>query len=282
VIVMLVNNQKNDTVPTYWPTKPNGRISVGNFYVLKLKNSSSSTSQTTSILSLKSLARGERRTIYHLYFTDFTQEGVPSSVETFVSFIDAVSSVKRHVENELRELNRSSTISAEQSPSTNNGHRAERSRSIGRPNGLMDMTNRLRAVSTSSHQSLIEQTAIWRKKLSFSSSNTSSSSASQNVPSQASINGRPKTAVFYALSRTPSNQTDSPLTIVHCADGARESGVYVLVEVLIRCIENNMNVEIAQVLRQLRHQRMCLINNASQYRFIHLLVVDFLKKSRLI
>lgn len=31
-----------------------------------------------------------------------------------------------------------------------------------------------------------------------------------------------------------------PLTVVHCTDGATESGVYILVEVLIRCIESNV------------------------------------------
>lgn len=39
---------------------------------------------------------------------------------------------------------------------------------------------------------------------------------------------------FLTLNALPS------LTVVHCTDGASESGVYVLVEVLLHCIENNV------------------------------------------
>jgi protein tyrosine phosphatase len=73
-----------------------------------------------------------------------------------------------------------------------------------------------------------------------------------------------------------------PPTIVHCGDGATESGVYLLVEILIHCIENNVNVDIAQVLKALRQQRMCLIRNVDQYRFCHSVLANFFDRSRLI
>lgn len=64
---------------------------------------------------MKSISRSEKRNIYHLYCADFTEDGVPSSEDAFLGlfflnlliflgFIDAVNSVKRHVQNERREM----------------------------------------------------------------------------------------------------------------------------------------------------------------------------------
>ncbi|KAI1722797.1 protein-tyrosine phosphatase domain-containing protein [Ditylenchus destructor] len=286
VIVMLVNPhqiQKSDTIPTYWPSKTKERLNFGSYFI-KLISSSTSKFQTTSVLSLKSVSRGERRTIYHLYCADFAEDGVPSSEDSFMGFIDAVNSVKRHIENERRETD---------SANYRKGSAQSRSRSIGRRN-LSDVTNRLRAQSVETSNS----GGAWKKKLSFgisASNSTASSSNSDNHPcttpshspsnphrhsnsvASSSYNGGGQ-SVFY----TSPNEDFGPLTIVHCTDGAAESGVYVLVEVLIRCIESNVNVEIAQVLRSLRQQRMCLVKNASQYRFVYQLIIGYLQKSRLI
>uniref|UniRef100_A0A915DC54 Uncharacterized protein n=1 Tax=Ditylenchus dipsaci TaxID=166011 RepID=A0A915DC54_9BILA len=312
-IVMLVNPhqiQKSDTIPTYWPSKTKEKLNMGGYFV-KLISSSTSKFQTTSVLSLKSMSRGERRTIYHLYCADFAEDGVPSSEDSFMGFIDAVNSVKRHIENERRE-------------SDSNAYRdnsaKSRSRSIGRRN-LSDVTNRLRAQSVETSNT----TAGWKKKLSFGAA-SHNSTTSGNSDNQTSVNGsnsvstpqsrfvnatspgnggqlsngashhqysqsnsvQPRKissqSTFYTNHQHQSSRDDdqSPLTVVHCTDGAAESGVYVLVEVLIRCIESNVDIEIAQVLRSLRQQRMCLIKNASQYRFVYELIVSFLQKSRLI
>lgn len=87
LIVMLVNphqTDKSDSCPTYWPLKVKEKLNVGEYFV-KLLSSSTSKCQTTSVLTLKSIKRGgQRRTIYHLYCADFSEDGVPSSEETFL------------------------------------------------------------------------------------------------------------------------------------------------------------------------------------------------------
>ena len=81
---MLVNPHqvnKNDTIPSYIPSQAKAKLTVGDFF-LRLKNVSQPAQmqmfqQTTTF----TLARhGGRRTIYHLYCADFTEQGVPSSM----------------------------------------------------------------------------------------------------------------------------------------------------------------------------------------------------------
>lgn len=87
LIVMLVNphqTDKSDSCPTYWPLKTKEKLNVGDYFV-KLVSSSTSKCQTTSVLTLKSIKRGDkRRTVYHLYCADFSEDGVPSSKESFL------------------------------------------------------------------------------------------------------------------------------------------------------------------------------------------------------
>lgn len=87
LIVMLVNphqTDKSDSCPTYWPLKINEKINFGECFV-KLVSSSTSKCQTTSVLKLKFFKSGGKyRTVYHLYCADFSEDGVPSSKETFL------------------------------------------------------------------------------------------------------------------------------------------------------------------------------------------------------
>lgn len=67
---------------------------------MKLLSSTTTKFQTTSVLQIKCCRSGERRTVFHLHSADFAAEGLPSSEESFLGFVDAINSVKRYIENE--------------------------------------------------------------------------------------------------------------------------------------------------------------------------------------
>uniref|UniRef100_A0A915Q7T5 Tyrosine-protein phosphatase domain-containing protein n=1 Tax=Setaria digitata TaxID=48799 RepID=A0A915Q7T5_9BILA len=94
----------NSTSPLYWPQKLMGKLRLSD-HSLILLSSSTSKHQMTMIFQLKHNASGERRTIYHLRLMDWESGGVPPSEESFLGFMDAVNSVRRHLENEhLRKI----------------------------------------------------------------------------------------------------------------------------------------------------------------------------------
>ncbi|OCT77588.1 tyrosine-protein phosphatase non-receptor type 14 [Xenopus laevis] len=79
----------------------------------------------------------------------------------------------------------------------------------------------------------------------------------------------------------PSSLCNPPI-VVHCSSGVGRTGVVVLTELMIRCLENNENIEIPEMLRHLREQRMFMIQTMAQYKFVYQLLIHFLKSSRLI
>jgi hypothetical protein len=79
-------------------------LTVGDFF-LRLKNVSPPQMQpqfqSTTTFTLAKQGQ-PRRTIFHLYCADFSEQGVPSSMDTFIGLIDAVASVRRHIHNEAK------------------------------------------------------------------------------------------------------------------------------------------------------------------------------------
>lgn len=108
IIICLINphqTEKDDTVPPYWPTKEKEKITVHGYFI-KMLHCTTNKFQTTSVLQMKCIRSGERRTIFHIYSADFSGEGLPSSEESFLGFVDAIKSIKRYIENErIREQN---------------------------------------------------------------------------------------------------------------------------------------------------------------------------------
>ncbi|XP_019728051.1 tyrosine-protein phosphatase non-receptor type 21 isoform X2 [Hippocampus comes] len=70
--------------------------------------------------------------------------------------------------------------------------------------------------------------------------------------------------------------------LVHCSAGVGRSGVVILSEIMIACLEHNEMLDIKTVLMKLRQQRMMMVQTLSQYTFIYKVLVQYLRNSRLI
>ncbi|VDD95388.1 unnamed protein product [Enterobius vermicularis] len=256
LIVMLCDAQEKPSIaPYYWPIKEKSKVRMNDFTVTLIK-STPSQYQTTSVLHLKCISSGEKRTIYHLRFHDWNTGSIPPSEEALLGFIDAVNSVKRHLDNERLKESDSGVVMMSSSSK-------QRSRSTSRAN-LTDVTNRNRSQST--------EGGSWKKRLQFVNTGYS-----VNSPSQSEASSECSSAGINAAI-----SSESPPTVIHCFSGAHESGVYLLAELMIHCIEHNLNVDISKALRMLRQQRMCLVKTVEQYRFVYSLLAIYLQKSRLI
>ncbi|CAK7311629.1 Tyrosine-protein phosphatase non-receptor type 14 [Vulpes lagopus] len=73
-----------------------------------------------------------------------------------------------------------------------------------------------------------------------------------------------------------------PPIIVHCSAGVGRTGVVILSELMIYCLEHNEKVEVPMMLRLLREQRMFMIQTITQYKFVYQVLIQFLQNSRLI
>ncbi|XP_052009433.1 tyrosine-protein phosphatase non-receptor type 21-like isoform X2 [Xyrauchen texanus] len=81
-------------------------------------------------------------------------------------------------------------------------------------------------------------------------------------------------------SSDPKN-TNLPV-LVHCSAGVGRTGVVILSEIMIACLEHNEMLDVPTVLKLLRQQRMMMVQTLSQYTFIYKVLIQFLKNSRLI
>ncbi|EDO48912.1 predicted protein [Nematostella vectensis] len=73
-----------------------------------------------------------------------------------------------------------------------------------------------------------------------------------------------------------------PPVLVHCTAGVGRTGVIILTDLMIACIQNNKRINIHHALVRLRRQRMLLVANFGQYRFVYSTVIHYIKNSRLI
>ncbi|XP_059897966.1 LOW QUALITY PROTEIN: tyrosine-protein phosphatase non-receptor type 14-like [Gadus macrocephalus] len=74
----------------------------------------------------------------------------------------------------------------------------------------------------------------------------------------------------------------NPPVVVHCSAGVGRSGVVILTELMISCLEHNQAVEVPTMLSGLRQQRMLMVQTIAQYQFVYQVLIQFLKNSRLI
>ncbi|XP_072906951.1 tyrosine-protein phosphatase non-receptor type 14-like isoform X2 [Hemitrygon akajei] len=83
-------------------------------------------------------------------------------------------------------------------------------------------------------------------------------------------------------SMLDSNRSCNPPIVVHCSAGAGRTGVVILTEVMVGCLEHNEKLEVPVMLGFLRQQRMLMVQTIAQYRFVYQVLIQFLKNSRLI
>nr|XP_057947520.1 tyrosine-protein phosphatase non-receptor type 21 isoform X2 [Doryrhamphus excisus] len=79
-----------------------------------------------------------------------------------------------------------------------------------------------------------------------------------------------------------SNTNANLPVLVHCSAGVGRSGVVILSEIMIACLEHNKMLDVKSVLLKLRGQRMMMVQTLSQYNFIYKVLIQYLRNSRLI
>ncbi|KAK7910537.1 hypothetical protein WMY93_015221 [Mugilogobius chulae] len=70
--------------------------------------------------------------------------------------------------------------------------------------------------------------------------------------------------------------------LVHCSAGVGRTGVLILSELMIACLEHNQAEQVPVVLSQLRQQRMLMVQTVSQYSFVYKVLIQHLRNARLI
>lgn len=81
---------------------------------------------------------------------------------------------------------------------------------------------------------------------------------------------------------TSEPKSPNPPLLVHCSAGVGRTGVVILSEIMVACLEHNEVLDIPRVLDMLRQQRMMLVQTLNQYTFVYRVLIQFLKSSRLI
>ena len=83
-------------------------------------------------------------------------------------------------------------------------------------------------------------------------------------------------------SKSASQKGRNPPVLVHCSAGVGRTGVAILCDILLYCVDHNVDVDIPKILGHLRQQRMLMVQTVAQYKFVHSVVIQYLKQSRLI
>lgn len=166
----------------YWPKLGSKHNSAthGKFKVTTKFRTDSGYYATTG-LKVKHLLSGQERTVWHLQYTDWPEQGCPEYVQGFISYLEEIQSVRRHT------------------------------------NSMLDTSKSL-----------------------------------------------------------------NPPVVVHCSAGVGRTGVVILTELMISCLEHNEPMEVPVMLAKLRQQRMLMVQTISQYKFVYQVLISFLKNSRLI
>lgn len=90
-------------------------------------------------------------------------------------------------------------------------------------------------------------------------------------------------SIRHTFQLLESEEETSPL-VVHCCAGVGRTGVFILADLMIAHLQNQTRqpFNVSKVLSKLRSQRMFLIRTVDQYRFVYILLIQYLKNSRLI
>ncbi|XP_035208250.1 tyrosine-protein phosphatase non-receptor type 21-like isoform X2 [Stegodyphus dumicola] len=181
VIVMLteVQEQGRDKCFPYWPQEDLNKLQIGEFQIVRNFSMSSSTYVTCS-LSLCHITSHQRRSVWHIQYTDWPDHSCPQDVRGFIAFMGEVDAVRRHA---------------------------------------------------TANQGSVEST--------------------------------------------------SPV-VVHCSAGVGRSGAVILCDIMLHFLDHNQPIDLPKVLTHLRLQRMLTVQTLAQYKFVYIVLIQYLKNSRLI
>jgi len=85
-----------------------------------------------------------------------------------------------------------------------------------------------------------------------------------------------------AASEIPPGKSRNTPVLVHCSAGVGRSGVTILCDVMVYCLDHNEPIDVPKMLNVLRQQRMLTVQTMSQYKFVYLVLIQYLKNARLI
>ena len=83
-------------------------------------------------------------------------------------------------------------------------------------------------------------------------------------------------------SNRSSYRNRNPPVLIHCSAGVGRTGITVLCDILLYCVNYNIDIDIPKMLTHLRQQRMLMVQTIAQYKFVHTVLIKYLKQSRLI
>ncbi|VVC24350.1 Hypothetical protein CINCED_3A016831 [Cinara cedri] len=86
----------------------------------------------------------------------------------------------------------------------------------------------------------------------------------------------------HTITEIPTGQNRNPPILVHCSTGVGRTGLSVLSDLLLYTLDHNQELDIPKTISLARHQRMLFVETVAQYKFVHSLLIYYLKNSRLI
>ncbi|KAL3193205.1 hypothetical protein MRX96_018032 [Rhipicephalus microplus] len=66
--------------------------------------------------------------------------------------------------------------------------------------------------------------------------------------------------------------------VVHCTAGVGRSGVVILCDILLFCLDHNVPVDVPRALSSVRMQRMLSVQTLAQYKFVYHVLIRYLRK----
>ncbi|TMW41411.1 hypothetical protein DOY81_013509 [Sarcophaga bullata] len=85
-----------------------------------------------------------------------------------------------------------------------------------------------------------------------------------------------------SINEVPPGHNTNPPVLLHCLEGGGRSGVTLTADLLLYTLDHNEDLDIPRVIGNLRHQRDSIIPSLAQYKFIYSLLINYLRRTRLI
>ncbi|XP_035778026.1 tyrosine-protein phosphatase non-receptor type 14-like isoform X2 [Anopheles albimanus] len=85
-----------------------------------------------------------------------------------------------------------------------------------------------------------------------------------------------------SIAEVPPSHNTNPPVLIHCNEGGGRTGVTLVADLLLYTLDHNQDLDIPRLIGQIRQQRDNIIPSLAQYKFIHALLIHYLRQNRLI